>query len=127
MKIHSNNNFPRFFDWLVKTKGLHEARYLLAPNLSSTRLTMQQYIEARDVLNSSGELYFAGTAGTNEVIGYRFDKDGLRYVYLEQDLNAMSFRLKLSTIPIQYQEQIDAIDKEHLALLAAKQAQTETA
>ena len=127
MKITSNNNFPRFFDWLVKTKGLHEARYLLAPNLSSTRLTMQQYTEARDVLNSSGELYFAGTAGTNEVIGYRFNKDGLRYIYLEQDLSAMSFRLKLSTIPIQYREQIDAIDKEHLALLAAKQAQTETA
>lgn len=127
MRVYSNNNFPRFFDWLVKAKGLHEARYLLAPNLSSTRLTMQQYTEARDVLNSSGELYFAGTAGTNEVIGYRFDKDGLRYIYLEQDLSAMSFRLKLSTIPIQYQEQIDAIDKEHLALLAAKQAQTETA
>lgn len=127
MKIHSNNNFPRFFDWLVKAKGLHEARYLLAPNLSSTRLTMQQYIEARDVLNSSGELYFAGTAGTNEVIGYRFDRDGLRFVYLEQDLGALSFRLKLSSIPIMYQDQIDAIDKEHLALLAAKQAQTETA
>lgn len=127
MKILSNNNFPRFFGWLVKAKGLHEARYLTAPEMSSTRLTMQQYTEARDVLNNSGELYFAGTAGANEVIGYRFDRDGLRYVYLEQDLSAMSFRLKLSTIPIQYQEQIDAIDKEHLALLAAKQAQTETA
>lgn len=127
MRIHSNNNFPRFFEWLVKTKGLHEARYLLAPDMSSTRLTMQQYTEARDVLNASGELHFAGTAGTNEVIGYRFDKDGLRYIYLEQDLSAMSFRLKLSTIPIQYQEQIDAIDKEHLALLAAKAKQAETA
>ena len=117
MKITSNNNFPRFFDWLVKAKGLHEARYLLAPNLSSTRLTMQQYTEALEVLNASGELYFAGTAGTNEVIGYRFDRDGLRFVYIESDLHAMSFRLKLSSVPIMYQDQIDSIDRERIELL----------
>lgn len=120
MKITSNNNFPRFFDWLVKAKGLHEARNLIFTDLSSTRLTMQQFTEARDVLNNSGELHFAGMVGTNEVIGCRFDRDGLRFVYLEQDLGALSFRLKLSSIPIMYQDQIDAIDKEMIESLRAK-------
>lgn len=126
MKIFSNNNFPRFFDWLVKAKGLHEARQLTFTTQSSTRLTMQQFAEARNALNNSGELHFAGTLGTNEVIGYRFDRDGLRFVYIESDLHAMSFRLKLSSVPILYQDQINSIDRERIELLQ-RAKETETA